>query len=74
MSCRKVWIKLSIQRTEDGKKMIYRCIGGQYRRQECPAGLYLLSRSRNSKVSLFEPECEHGHNKKEAQSGLLSEL
>jgi len=54
--------------------MIYRCIGGQYRRQECPAGLYLLSRSRNSKVSLFEPECEHGHNKKEAQSGLLSEL
>ncbi|XP_031346018.1 uncharacterized protein LOC116172859 [Photinus pyralis] len=47
----KIWKKITSYNSVDGLKVTFRCTGGQYRRNEFPAGRYLLYHSENMKIA-----------------------
>ncbi|KAK7601130.1 hypothetical protein V9T40_008571 [Parthenolecanium corni] len=57
-----IWKKCSSKNTTAGLRVEYHCTAGQYRRKECPAGLYLLYHSSSNSVLLYETECEHDNH------------
>lgn len=74
VNSKKIWKKSSSKNTLDGSKVEYRCIGGKYRNNECPAGIYLLYHATSAKVSLFTTECDYDNHNTEPARGLDNEL
>lgn len=68
------WKISSTKETTSGHRVNYRCILGQYRLLECPAGLYLLYRSESEAVSLFETEDAHANHIDDPARGLPSKV
>ena len=69
-----MWKKSSSKNTPHGLRVEYRCTGGTYRINECPAGLYLLYHSTSSKVSLFRTDSDHDNHVPDPRRGLSQEL
>lgn len=70
----KTWKKISSSTTSSGTRVEYRCTKGQYRKSECPAGLYLLYHSTSACVSLYQTENEHDNHTNIQSRGLSSDL
>ncbi|GBL78082.1 hypothetical protein AVEN_143380-1 [Araneus ventricosus] len=65
----KTWKKITTYNSSAGCKVTYRCTTGEYRKNECPAGIYFLFYSENSVVSLYEAQNEHS-NQVDGNRGL----
>lgn len=68
-----IWKKASQKTTVEGLKIEYRCSGGQYRTNECPARLYLLFHCTSMRVSLFRCDADHANHSDVPKRGLSAE-
>lgn len=71
-SC-KFWKKCSSTNTSSGSRVTYRCSKGEYRGEECPAGLYLLYDAKSLEVLLYETDNEHVHHNNTSAHGLTTQ-
>lgn len=69
-----LWKKCSSKNTVQGLRVNYRCTGGRYRIEECPAGLYLLYHSDSIQVSLYRTDCDHSNHAPDPLRGLPHEI
>lgn len=67
-----IWKKITSYKSSEGLKVTFRCTGGRYRKNECPAGKYLLYHSECMKVTLFETEDEHANHVAKSRGLSLS--
>lgn len=74
VSLRGTWKKSSLQHTNDGEKVIFRCAGGKYRTAECPAKLYLLYHADSAKVALYQTEADHANHDGNPSRGLPPDM
>lgn len=63
------WKKITSYSTQEGRKVVYRCTGGQYRKLECPARISLLYHAECSRVTLFKTKDGHSYHQ-DADRGL----
>jgi hypothetical protein len=74
VTSRGIWKKHTSSTNSTGKRVEYRCTAGMYRKNECPAGLYLLYDACSEKVSLYETECGHDNHVTDPTRGLSTDL
>ncbi|GBO05312.1 hypothetical protein AVEN_27780-1 [Araneus ventricosus] len=58
----KTWKKITTYNSSSVCKVTYRCTAHEYRKNECPTGIYLLFHSESSAVSLYEAQNEHSNH------------
>ncbi|GBM54102.1 hypothetical protein AVEN_247713-1 [Araneus ventricosus] len=58
----KTGTKITTCNSSAGCKVTYCCTAGEYRSNECPAGIYLLFHSESSVVSVYETQNEHSNH------------
>lgn len=69
-----IWKKSSSKNTADGHKVADQCAAGTYRRNECPASIYLLYHSTSNQVSMFKTDCEHDNHSDNPSRGLSTDM
>lgn len=74
VAAKNIWSKCSTNACSDGVKVEYRCAAGQYRRNECPARLYILYHSDSAAASIFHTDCEHANHSNTPVRGLPFEM
>jgi hypothetical protein len=57
-----------------GQRIDYRCSGGKFRSEECPAAIYLLYHSDSAAVSLFKTRSDHTNHNTNPSRGLPVDL
>lgn len=70
----RIWKKCDLKETTEGEKVVYRCTAGRYRKEECPAGLYLLYHCDSEAVSMFKTESNHANHVDDPTRGLSAEM
>jgi len=74
VKARNIWKISSTKETTAGRRVNYRCTAGQYRLNECPAGVYLLYDSTSNQVTSFKTEETHANHVTEPVRGLPSNV
>jgi hypothetical protein len=69
-----IWSYAYVNKTNDGKKIYYRCNKAKKRTEQCPAGLYLFIDNKSEDVHLFKTEEQHEHQGLEKSNRLSEQM
>jgi len=57
-----IWKEAASSKSNTGVRVEYQCTAMKYRRNACPASIYLMYHATSSKVSLHKTDCAHANH------------